>query len=157
MHTTTLLALGALLQVEFINSIFARSATGGFFVPEGSNVSIRHCLFDNPAAKPIETEVGPTLRVRDQAALTARGWGSNNVLGDPGLLAPDDGDYRPAAGSLARDAAEAVPELLRDLTGGPRMLGLAADIGAQEGGCSPSRFLRSVRQIRTSGLLRLTK
>jgi hypothetical protein len=60
------------------------------------------------------------------------GWAVGVLVADPLLVDPDGGDVATAEGSPARDAAEPVGGLDRDLLGGPRVVGAGPDIGPLE-------------------------
>jgi hypothetical protein len=119
------------LQLEIINSIFRHNATGGFFVPQETQLALRHNLFDDTSAKLVDV-AGDVLMVADLAQLEAQGWGAGNAVADALLVDPTSGDYSTQPGSPARDAGEVVEGLDRDLLGGPRSLGAGPDIGPVE-------------------------
>ncbi|MEZ5144339.1 MAG: choice-of-anchor Q domain-containing protein [Acidimicrobiales bacterium] len=120
------------VQLEIVNSIFADNAPGGFFVPPGSTVSIRHTIFDDPDAKLVDIGDDRSLGVADLDELVSMGWAADVVVADPRLVDPAAGDVSTAPGSPARDAAEPVAGLARDLVGGPRVVGAGPDIGPVE-------------------------
>jgi hypothetical protein len=120
------------VELEIVNSIFADNAPGGLFVPEGSTVSIRHTILDDPDAQLLDVGDGRTLYVADLPEAEAMGWAVGVLVADPLLVDPDGGDVATAEGSPARDAAEPVGGLDRDLLGGPRVVGAGPDIGPLE-------------------------
>ncbi|MBM4318829.1 MAG: hypothetical protein FJ125_02470 [Deltaproteobacteria bacterium] len=120
------------LQLEIVNCIFYRNATGGLFVPAGSSLSIRHTLFDDPQAKLIDAGGQLTLRVAQLDQLEANGWGNDNLVGDPRFIDVAQGQFATLPDSPARDAAEPVEGLERDFSGAPRLAGNGPDIGPVE-------------------------
>ncbi len=58
--------------------------------------------------------------------------GPGDTVGDPGLAAPESGDFHLRAGSPCIDAGEAVAGVVRDMEGDSRPLGDGPDIGADE-------------------------
>lgn len=113
------------LRLEIVNSIFADNATGGFFAPAGARVSIRRTIFDDPGAKLLDLSDGRTWRASEAGAL-----GRGNRAADPML----GRGWSTLPGSPARDRAEPVPGLTRDLYGRPRSRGAGPDIGPVESG-----------------------
>lgn len=122
------------VELEIINSIFTRNATGGFYIPAGSRISLRHNLFDDGRAKLADLSDGQHFRVAELGRFEKAGFGKGNRIGDPRLGELAKGSFAPAAGSPARDAGEVVPGLVRDLLGRPRQSGPAPDLGPVEAG-----------------------
>ena len=121
---------GQPLQLEIVNSIFYHNASGGMYVPAGSDVSIRNTIFDSPGGKLMD--VGGQYMMADLARFEADGHGSGNLIANPRFVAIDDDRFETAQDSPARDAAEPVEGLQRDLEARPRIVGAGPDIGAAE-------------------------
>lgn len=121
-------------RVELVNSVLWSNATGGLYVPAGTQLSFRHTIFGDPGSKLVELSDGTTLTTdaAGLAALEANGWGTANVIGDPRFTNTLGGAYTTTAASPARDAGETVAGLARDAAGGPRVKGPAPDIGPME-------------------------
>ena len=120
------------VQLEIVNSIFARNSSGGMFVPGGSQVSIRHTIFDTDEGKLLEIGGRRTYLATELSALQADGLGEANSIADPRFVDLASHDFTTDPGSPARDAAETVERLARDIDGGPRKSGSAPDIGVCE-------------------------
>jgi hypothetical protein len=123
---------GEPVELEIVNSIFAGNAPGGFYVPEGSTVSIRTTIFDDPDAGFLDVGDVESFEVGDLAELEDRGWVDGVLVADPELVDPAGGDLRTAETSPARDAAEPTDGLEQDLVGNPRSGGAGPDIGPVE-------------------------
>jgi hypothetical protein len=120
------------VELEIVNSIVADNSPGGLFVPEGSTVSIRHTIIDDPDAKLLDIGDARTLFLDDLPELEATGRVVGLIVADPGLVDPAGGDVTTVEGSPAHDAAEPVELLERDLLGNPRSAGDGPDIGPLE-------------------------
>jgi hypothetical protein len=119
------------LTLEILNSIFYDNARGGFFVPAGARLSVRHTIFGDRSAKLIDFSNGRSLQVPELGELERSGQGQDNLSANP-RLAGRRGIWAPLPGSPAIDAAEPVPGLGRDLLGSPRVRGAGPDIGPVE-------------------------
>lgn len=124
------------LRVELVNSIFYKTS-GGMFFQDGTEVSIRSCIFH-------EMKNGNYLRasVKGREVVLTRAGGvkafrklgaSGVILADPRFLDAEHGDFRLRAGSPAANHGATVGEMPPfDVAGGPRVRGAAPDIGAYE-------------------------
>ncbi len=122
------------VRLEIVNSIFHESSPGGFWVSEGSDVSIRSTIFDDGEAKLFDVGSGETYMASDLPVLEDLGWISHVVIADPLFVSPEQGDFTTRADSPARDAAEEVDRLRTDAAGAPRSQGRGPDIGPFESG-----------------------
>lgn len=120
-------------SVEIVNSIFAENALpAGFYFPAEAAVSIRNSMFDDVDAKLVDLSDGTSLLVSELAAFEAGGRGSGNVVGTA-LFEDDDCRRLVLPGtSPARDTAETIPALDRDILGNARVAGAGADLGPFE-------------------------
>ncbi|KAA0233565.1 MAG: hypothetical protein EDR02_13065 [Actinobacteria bacterium] len=122
---------GEPVELEIVNSIFFENATGGLYVTEGSTVSIRNTIFDDPDSKLLDVG-GSTYLVSDLAEVEALGWASGVIVGDPGFSDGAGGDFTTASQSPARDSGEVIEGLEIDIAGQPRSVGRAPDAGPYE-------------------------
>lgn len=96
----------------------------------GSHVVVRSCVIEGGRAAISISGEGSTVT-----------WGDGNIDGDPGFVSPEDGDYRPADGSILVDAGTSDGAPDHDLAGDPRPCGEGTDVGAYERGgphCPPA-------------------
>ncbi len=122
------------VRLEIVNSIFAGNATGGFFAPVGSTVSIRGSVFGDPKAKLLEVSSGRRFAVSQLRSLERAGFGRGNIGADPRLVLSGPLRWSTRLGSPARDRGERIPDLRHDLYGRARSLGASPDSGPVESG-----------------------
>lgn len=121
------------VRLEIVNSIVAGNGPGGgLYVPVGSTVSIRHSIFADRDSKLLELSNGKEWEVSELQALEEAGFGAENSSADPQLVTTGPNRWSTRAGSPARDRAEPIPGLTRDLYGNPRVIGDGPDIGPVE-------------------------
>jgi hypothetical protein len=121
------------LTVEIVNSIFYENSPGGFFVPRGATLSVRHSIFDGGSDHRLFDMGGDEgYTFADLAAFQQAGFGEANQVADPGFVDAAARDFSTGAASPARDAGEVVEGLDVDATGEPRVRGVAPDVGPIE-------------------------
>jgi hypothetical protein len=127
-------------RIEIVDSIFSRDASGGFFAPAAANLSVRHTIVDDARDKLFDLSDGRSWNVSELHAFEQAGFGRDDLVGDPKLVAGGPRRWSPRRGSPAIDAAQPVPGLRRDLYGRPRRRGRAPDIGPVESGWASLEF-----------------
>lgn len=121
------------ITVEIVNSIFAHNSAGGFFIPEGATLSMRHTiLWDDTEHKLLDVGDESTFEFSDLSAFESAGHGVGNLIADPQFVDLGGHDYATGSSSPARDAGEVIPGLEVDALGGARVQGQAPDIGPIE-------------------------
>jgi hypothetical protein len=125
-------AQGPGFEVEIVNSIFYETSAGGLFVPAQTELSIRNTIFDDATGKLVDIGPGTQYQVSELDAFESAGHGTGNTVGAPMFTDAPNRDFSTNASSPARDAAEVIADLDRDIDGNPRTRGAGPDIGPVE-------------------------
>ena len=115
-----------------VNCIVAGNTYGVYEMNTGPEFSCSNCCFyANTTAHYYDHESGNLTTVAQINALTDVSC-ANNIEGDPGFRDPAAGDFRITEESPCWNAGTPATDLVLDLYGGERLVGLTVDIGSYE-------------------------